>query len=299
MTDYMAPLVQAYIRAWEAIQREQAAIAGEPNQFRRLRRLRSLEAGVAAILDKLDTYSREFIRSQLPATYFEGAAAAAGVLGVPVVIDPDPIRRLSADLFDDLLTRTQFVRQETKQAIARMLKDEMVRGTIVGESQVKTRQVLTRRLEQIGIRGVRYADGRYHRLDDYAEMAIRTKEAVANNVSGLHLSKIHGVEFYECIDGPDCGLTEHDDPTKASGLIRDFDFAMQYPIAHPRCRRVWTPRPDIRSADDAGRAQPSVSPLQVADQRAADLARRRAQKRRAARVRRDRIAADRTVRRTG
>lgn len=280
--DRMAPLTEAYITAWQRIKAEQEVIANDPNRIRRLRRLRELEASVTAILNELDDYSRAFIQAEMPNVYSLGARRAALVLNMQpsfAQVDTETIRTLSGDLFDDLLAKTGYVRQETKAAIRRALKDQIIQGQIVGNSPAQTRKLVRDRMEEIGIRGVRYSNGRFVGLDDYAEMAIRTKTATAQNLAGLNFGKRQGVEWYECLDGPGCGLSGHGVGGEANGQVRPAEVAMQYPIAHPRCRRIWSPRPDVSSEREAARAKPSITPEQLADQLAADEARRAARRR--------------------
>lgn len=287
--DSMPELTAAYVRAWERIQTEQSLIANEPSQFSRRRRLMELEKSVAEVMDHLDDYSRAYIRAEMPKVYAAGAQRVAPIMQLTpsfAQIDTDAVKRLSSDLFDDLLTKTQLVRTETKRAIQKTLKDRIIQGQILGDSPAATRKMVREQLNKIGIRGVRYANGRWVGLDDYAEMAIRTKTAIAQNVGGLNFARQHGVEWFECIDGPDCGLTSHNDGEIANGLIRSYDDAMAYPIAHPRCRRVWTARPDLRTADQAAAAKSSVTADQLADQVEADRVRRASQVRRYAAKRR-------------
>jgi hypothetical protein len=66
-------------------------------------------------------------------------------------------------------------------------------------------------------------------------------------------------KFFEIIDGPDCGLSYHDDPQIADGLIVDADTSQTYKISHPNCRRSFGPRPDVGSKEQAEKASRSTS----------------------------------------
>lgn len=50
-----------------------------------------------------------------------------------------------------------------------------------------------------------------------------------------------GVQYLSVIDGPECGWTSHDDPEIANGKVVTLEEALQYPVAHPFCRRSFVP----------------------------------------------------------
>lgn len=283
MPDPLAPLSAAYIKAWEAIQREQLAIAGESSAFRRRRRLRELERSVAQILDKLDAYSREFIRSQMPQVFVAGSREAAAFMGVPsgfAQIDQRTVQRFSEDLFDDLLRATTYVREDTKRFIRKALKDRLISREILGESPAKVRREMVRYLQENGIRGIRYANGRHVGLDDYADMAIRTKSSIARNLSGVTFSKANGVEYFTCLDGTGCGLYGHAVGPVANGYVGTAEEALAYPLSHPRCVRVWLPIAGARTKSEAEANKIMPTDEQMADQLAAEEIRRQQQTRR-------------------
>ena len=104
-------------------------------------------------------------------------------------------------------------------------------------------------------------------MADYGDTLARTTTATVRNAGELTLSRAEGVTFMECFDGPDCGLTAHNDPVKANGLVLPIDEAESYPVAHPRCARSWSPRPDVRTAEEAeaGRRYDDVEAERLAE----------------------------------
>lgn len=287
--DSMPELTAAYVRAWERIQTEQALISNELNQFRRRRRLLELEKAVAEVMDRLDDYSRAYIAAEMPKVYASGAQRAVPLMQVTPTfaqIDTEAVRRLSSDLFDDLLAKTQFVRQDTKRAIQRALKDRIIQGQILGDSPAATRKMVREQLEQVGIRGVRYANGRWVPLDTYASMAIRTKTAIAQNEGGINYGRNSGVEWFQCFDGASCGLYGHNQGPAANGYVGTAEEAMSYPVAHPNCVRSWSPIPGVTSKEAAEANKITPTKAQQADQLAAEEARRQAATRRYAAKRR-------------
>jgi predicted ABC-type ATPase len=150
---------------------------------------------------------------------------------------------------------------------------------------------MRRVLETHGIHAVQYSNGAKHGLAEYSEMAMRTTTAKAYN-SGT-LGSTPDVGFYEIFDGPNCGLSFHEDPTLAMGLVVDKLTAETYLISHPNCRRSFGPRPDVTSAAQAKETPGSVTPEQTQAQLLQDAGRGDKEARAALRgqARADRLAA--------
>jgi len=118
-----------------------------------------------------------------------------------------------------------------------------------------------------------YANGARIPLPSYTDMVLRTKSALAYQEGGFQQGKELGIQWWEIMDGPECGLSYHEDPTLADGMIVDTVTAEKFPISHPNCVRVTSPRPDIQSATEAKDAKRTATEDQVADQAAASRAR--------------------------
>ena len=74
-----------------------------------------------------------------------------------------------------------------------------------------------------------------------ADAIVRTELAFASASATLDTYDDSNVDQVEVSDGDGCGWMDHDDPDAADGSIRDIEDAMEYPIAHPNCVRVFLP----------------------------------------------------------
>lgn len=283
-----AALRKAYRDAWRAVLDEQQSIIDDPTAFRRLARLREMQARIAVQMDELDDLASAWIRRELPKVYGAGGFDAAAELGLTfgfTQLHTEAIQLLANDLFTDLLAATKNVKASTKSMVRRIVRDKVLESAIVGKTAGQARDEVVNFLARHGIHSVVYKNGAKVALDSYADMAVRTKSAVGYNLGTLNQSRDSGVAFMEIFDSSDCGLSFHEDPTLANGMVVDIKTAEQFPISHPRCVRALSPRPDITSKKAAKSATPSTTPEQIADQREAN-ARRRERQARAATQRR-------------
>lgn len=178
---------------------------------------------------------------------------------------------LAQDTFADVLVATEHVSDDVKAFVrtaGRQLAGFKLTGgeTAVGEGRRFARE-LEKELVDRGIGKIVYANGSRHSFGEYAEMLLRTKTGVAYNMGTLNQGRAVGVEFWEILDGSLCGLTEHNDPQLANGLIVRTEIAAAWPLAHPNCRRALNPRPDL-TADTLDSARSLVAPESRADQTA-------------------------------
>jgi len=276
------PLLKVYAKAWQDILDAQTAIATDPMKWRQRKRLVELQKAVEAAMDELDVQARQWVTSELVRPYAMGAAAGAVELGesaaaVWTMLPKDAISRMATDTLGDLLKSTRHVRRTTKALIRAIGRDEILGKLTQGRTAVQAGRRMEKILAQKGISAITYSDGSRHGLREYTQMLIRTKTGEAYNLGTLESQEALGIEFWECFDGPDCGLTKHSDPKRALGRLVDKDTALTYPLSHPNCRRSWGARPDIKTAGEAEAATPSVTPSQTEAQRAADADRTRLQ----------------------
>lgn len=68
-----------------------------------------------------------------------------------------------------------------------------------------------------------------------------TEIAVARQNTALERYQQAGVAMALITDGMDCGLEDHDDSTKANGMMLSLIQASKYPISHPGCARIFLP----------------------------------------------------------
>lgn len=281
-------LISTYQRAWLEIMEQQRRALTLRGKNQRRRALRVVENRIEQTLDEVDSATRRWIADTYPKIYHLGAVTGARAAGA--VFDEwtdlhlNAIERIARDTFADLLEATAFVRADTRRFIqeaGKIASDAVVRGTPAMRGGTQLERVLRER----GIASVIYRDGSRHGLAEYAQMAIRTKTAVAYNTATLNAGQLAGVQFYEVFDGPDCGWTRHEDNDSALGKIVTYEESLEWPISHPQCRRSFGARPEIRTADQAASAGRSVTPAQTEDIRRADAARAAIRSRRAQRQR--------------
>lgn len=284
-------LLRLFRTAQDSLNEQLAQALTEPGTTRRRRRLRDLQRSVDAELRLLEENTAAWLKGAFPRVYELGGAQGAASIGEsfswsqPAV---DAIQVLATDTFDDVLAATTHVRAEVQTWVRQEARRQTSLSLIEGRTAQQAARELARAapreiLEGLGgpVGLVRYADGSHRTFDDYSDMLLRTKTAVAFNAGTLETLGSVGVGWVEVLDGSACGWTNHEDGDKANGTIRSLREAQAHPLAHPRCRRSFIGRPDIESKDQARSARPSTTEAQRADQAAAEaeradrLARRR------------------------
>lgn len=268
------PLIRTIAEAWQAVTAEIDAIAADPRKFRRAAQLRGIQRRLLALMDDVDAETRVWLSQQYPRIYALGAADLA--IAEPFTWSGphrSAIAALANSTFDDILKSTRHVRRTTKLLIRELVRSETLSVLAGGRTAVQGGRTLARLLEDHKIHAVVYKDGSRHGLQEYGEMVIRTRSATAYNAGALNHGSLGGVTFYEVLDGFGCGWTSHTDPDVANGSIRSAEECAKQVLSHPRCRRSFGPRPDIRDAKVARSAQPSTTPEERADQANAEQAR--------------------------
>lgn len=279
-------------------------LARGPEWFREEARLRRLLAAArAAMADIATALDEPTLAAGLGEIYAAGATEQSGVLGQAFQwAQPHfgAVDRIAADTFSDLLTATTYVEDAVKGVIRQAAKLNTGRKLTTGKTAVQAGNVLAKDLRASGIGVVTYRNGARHGVGEYARMVMRTKTAVAYNAGSLNHSTAAGTKFFEIFDGADCGLSYHDDPTLANGLVVSALTAAAFAIAHPNCRRSFGARPDVEKLPhDQPTFDPSTTAAQRADQAAFEKFLRdqqRASRNRRARVPRSKITTKRTPR---
>lgn len=279
--DLVEELLRLFRAAQDEIERQLAAIVDEEQQARKLRRLRELQRTVDAEMRMLADRSARWLEASYPRVYELGAQQGAGSLGADFSwsqTSVEAVQRLAADTFSQVLAATEFVSDQAKAWIREAARRQTALSLIEGRTASQAGRQLGRELaaghlaDALGgpVGMIRYADGSLHRLDDYAEMLMRTSTAQAFNAGTLDQMRAFGVKYCEALDGVGCGLTSHDDGAAVNGRVFPIEVANAHPLAHPNCRRSWIGRPDIETADAAKRAKPSATAVQRADQAQAE-----------------------------
>lgn len=274
------PIIQVYANAWQKLQARFNSLT--PAQARQRARLIELQRSVERSMDDLDDYAGKWIRTQFSKSYAAGAVAGEPSIGelIWTQIHQEAVEELAQDLFQDLLKSTHGVKESSKALIRTAAKEGALAANLEGRTAVQAAKDFRRAMESQGIWSVVYKDGSRHGLAEYSQVVVRTKTAVAYNTGTLNQHA--DTKFFQCIDGPQCGWSFHQDPTLARGLIVTRDEAASAPISHPNCRRVFGPRPDVTSKQGAPPLGPSAAQTHAQEQ--ADAARRATQARRRAKT---------------
>lgn len=264
-------LVDAYQAVADIIARAQTEFLANPTRRRAL--TARLRGEVTAALDNADDQLRSWLVDRFPTVYLLGADTTAASLGFTVdpfaLVHQSAIQRIVDDLFDDLLKATRFVRRDVKKFIgesAKLVAEAKLRD---GETAIQAGRRLAAIIDEHGIKGITYADGSRHGIDEYSEMLLRTKTAVAYNEGTFNAASEAGIVFYEVFDGHGCGWSNHNDPDIANGQIVTEAEARANPISHPRCQRSFGARPDLTSRQ----GERSTTAAQRSDQKAFEIAR--------------------------
>lgn len=266
-------------RAWDQIKSEEARLIRQwPGQDRpvRIQRLRDMAINVRDVMGRVEDAMREPSVKALVSAYETGAwgtALQSGAAATFSALDIDALSVLANDTMSDLLTATKGVDDSTKALIREMSRDRVLNATYAGMTAEQAGVQLAADLAEHAITSVVYVNGARVGLPTYTDMVLRTKSALAFQEGGFQQGKELGIQWWEILDGPECGLSFHEDPTLADGLIVDTTTAEKFPISHPNCVRVTTPRPDINSATEAKNAKRTPTEQQIEDQAQASRAR--------------------------
>lgn len=216
---------------------------------------------VMALLAEVDSEARQWIEQQLPAAYREGqhatidalreaGALPRGMAATFAGVHRTSVELLAANLYADLTDATALVgrrvadvyREVALQTTAQMRST----GTLARQGARDLREELLRR----GLTGFVDAAGRQWRLDDYAEMTVRTTVIEAGNLGRINQQSEAGYDLVR--------MTEHH-PTcpvcavyqgrvySVSGTDKRFPalyetaFGRGFNIVHPRCGHSVSP----------------------------------------------------------
>jgi hypothetical protein len=234
----------------------------------RRRLLASLQTRVAALAAQAGELALAQVAEIVSGAWQLGGAGMALTAGRTAgfgATDVAAITHLAADTYQEVLAATTHIRSDTKELVRVLGRDRVADALVTGQGTAPAARALARDLAGHSITAVTYVDGSRHRLGDYSDMLLRTKTAEAHQLGGFAQARTVGIEWVEILDGPGCGLTSHRDARKANGLILELGEAEQWPLSHPRCRRVTTGRPDIRSPEQALGAEPVGPRFSAAD----------------------------------
>lgn len=269
-----AELADLYRDAQQSMEQRLAAIAADPAAARTAvlrQRLAGLALDVNRLAADLDEQAAAWLENRFPLIYEAGADTAGGARWTQIHVEA--VTELALDTHQDLLAATRYMRRDVKALIREATRAASRAAIVEGDTARQAGRSLAQALTDRGVAAVRYRNGARVGIGDYGEMVVRTKTAVAYNAGTINAGIAAGVKWFECFDGPDCGLAGHDDPEKANGGIYPASIAQANSIAHPNCARSWGARPDLGT----GRAgTTSTTPATSAPQ--APVTARRAQR---------------------
>ena len=254
-------LAAALQAAWDDLAAEHQRVVDTIEAGRRepaLRWLRDFLAAVEHYQAEVEAQARAFVTGHLPARYRAGALTV-GQGFAWTQAHTEALVSLASDTYADFLGRSQQAGQTSARfaaAVRRGARVEVPKGVAGGRTPEQAGRRLAERLRARGIHAVTYADGSRHTVGEWAHVAAVTKSGVAANVGTLNRSVEAGSPWVEVFDGPGCGWGSHNDGDKAGGSIRHATEAQSHPLSHPRCRRAFGPRPDVRTQRDAKLAEP-------------------------------------------
>jgi hypothetical protein len=255
-----------YRRAEAQINAELARILDDPNEARRVRRLRALAAEIDRRTSNLEAEARAFLNSSLPSAWSAGAVNAAVGQFTWTQGHRQALGLLAQDTYAEMLRPTRLMSRDVKALIRSEASSVLSTKVITGQTALGAGRELEARLRRMGVSAITYADGRNIRASTYAEMLARTKTAAAYNLGALNQLVGAGVRYVEVIDSADCGLVTHSDTFKPMGKVMPVEVMSAYPISHPNCVRDLAARPDVTSDDGAAVATSWRSPEAEADQ---------------------------------
>lgn len=232
--------------------------------------IQEFQAEITAFKARAAAEVQAFLDQHLTPRYVEGVEAMGGSSWTQA--HAQALTSLATDLYNDFLKRSEEAGRASEamvRAVREASRTEVTKAVAGGRTARQAAERLADKLRaEYDLTRVIYADGTHVPVGRYAEMAARTKSAVAYNAGTLNECHAAGIGYVEVFDGHRCGWTTHDDDRKAHGLVVSLAAAAEHPIAHPQCRRAFGPRPDITSDEDAEVAESSTTVEQDEDQAA-------------------------------
>jgi hypothetical protein len=256
----------------------QAAVE-DPNQRRRVARLRELIRTLDPMRSTLEAGTKAWLTNDLAAVHVAGATLAATQLGADfawTMPHRAAVEQLAGQMWSDVAVNLRDMTAETKRSLRKLAQDSARETVLEGQTAAQSADDFAAWASEQGIVSVEYGNGARHLIDDYADMATRTTTASAYNNGTLVETRKNGVGYVECFDGNACGWDSHNSADRANGTVRTVEDAANHPLSHPRCARSFAPRPDIGSQNAAdaaaryGREQQAV--LDVEEQLRAEKA---------------------------
>jgi hypothetical protein len=255
-------LIAVYEDAYDQLVEAWQRAAADPRRVSQTRRLRDLLDIHEATMQGLVDASRTWWAAEVPALYAAGAAYAAQTVGSTFAwgrAHLSAVESFAGRTWDDVASALRDITDETRRVLRREIASATRSALLESKTAVQAGRDLAREAARSGLWSVEYSNGARHTMRDYADSVIRTTTAEAYNRGSVTQALVDGYEHVEYFDGADCGVTSHQDPLKANGLI--VPIADVVHLSHPRCRRAVVPALEGRSLApdglvDIGEARP-------------------------------------------
>ncbi|MGW2849613.1 hypothetical protein [Streptomyces sp. NPDC001274] len=261
-------LLTRLVRTWRTLTTAQDTL------LRTLERIRPGMGATPRIRDAVRQYNQQVARfdrevralverwaaTDLPVAYRDGALNALRRAQRDVALfrwttdHQAALTPLTAIFYADLIRRVQETVRRA-QAFARAAQDA-AREVAAGRQHEGINSA--RLTADHPLTTVIYADQSRHPVEAWARSALMWQGVVAANTGAVNTSRWElDAQWMQCVDGPECGFTNHADTDHADGTIRSLDDASTYPAAHHGCIRSWIPRPDLNGRTDLESGDPA------------------------------------------
>ncbi|WP_327260032.1 hypothetical protein [Streptomyces sp. NBC_01240] len=193
-------------------------------------------------------FAERWASTDLPTAYRDGALQALRRANRDITLfrwtvdHQAAITPLTATFYVDLMRRIQEAVRRA-QAFARTAQDA-AREVVLGRNHEGIDSA--RLAADHPLSTVIYADQSRHPVESWARAALSWQGVIAANSGAINTARWElDAQWMQCVDGTECGFTNHADTDHADGTIRSIDDADMYPAAHHGCIRSWIPRPDL------------------------------------------------------
>ncbi|MCI3279096.1 hypothetical protein [Streptomyces cylindrosporus] len=256
LTAVITAAVTELVRHWRRLSTAQDALLSSLERLRRgtgsTTRIRPLILRFQQEVGEFDRLARavaeRWAAQDLPVIYRDGALRALRQAGADLTLfrwtsdHQAALTALTASFYVDLIGRIQEAVRRA-QAFARAAQDA-AREVTLGRNQAGLDSA--RLTAEHSLSTIVYRNDARHPVQAWATSALTYQGAVTANHAAINTGSLElEAAWFECVDGPDCGFTNHADTDHASGTIRSADDAAAYPIAHHGCIRSWIPRPGL------------------------------------------------------
>lgn len=256
LTALIAAGVTELVRQWQRLTAAQDTLLRSLERVNGGRgataRIRTLVKAFNEQVGEFDRLARAFAErwagQDLPIAYRDGAVQALRRAGADIRLftwttgHQAALTGLTATFYVDLVQRIQEAVRRA-QAFSRAAQDA-ARDAASGRNHSGIPSA--RLADDHPLSTVVYSNDARHPVKAWAQSALVWQAVATANHGAINTGRDElDAAWFECVDGPECGFTAHQDTDHASGTIRSADDAAAYPLAHHGCIRAWIPRPDL------------------------------------------------------